>query len=132
MTNDNDLVSGAGLQPCFAPSIQMLHDAIQVVAGSRSSVGAALRDAEACLLTIRSNAASNTPGLYSALDAVRSALRAVEDIARRPADLIPNRAELLTVAQSHAQSAVAFLVEVLRRAKPNVRISAVWSRSTAR
>ncbi|WP_267427375.1 hypothetical protein [Methylobacterium sp. GC_Met_2] len=79
-----------------------------------------MRDVEASLLTIRANAASNTPGLYSALDAVRSALRAVEDIARRPAERVLNRAGLLTAAQSHAQSATGFLAEVLRRAKPNV------------
>ena len=121
MTNDNGLITGTGLLPCFAPSIQMLDAALQAVAELSSSDGAALRDAEACLLTIRANAASNTPGLFSALDAVRSAFRAVEDIARRPADLVPNRAGLLTVAQSHAQSAISFLVAVLRSAKPNAR-----------
>jgi len=132
MTNDNGLISGTGLQLCFAPSIDALAGIIQAVAESDTSDGATLRDAEACLLMIRANAASNTPGLYSALDAVRSALRAVEDIARRPADLVPNRAELLTVAQSHARSAVSFLGEVLRRAKPNVRSSVGSSRSAAR
>ena len=132
MTNDNGLISGAGLLPCFAPSIQALEGAIRAVAGSSMSRGTALRDAEACLLTIRANAASNTPGLYSALDSVRSAFRAVEDIARRPADLVPNRAELLTAAQSHGQSAVGFLIEVLRRAKPNVRLSSGLLESAAR
>ena len=132
MTNDNGLITGAGLQPCFASSINALVGAIWAVAESDTSDGAALRDAEACLLTLRANAAGNTPGLYSALDAVRSALRAVEDIARRPEGLVPNRAELLTVAQSHARSALGFLIEVLRRAKPNVRSSAGPPRSVAR
>ncbi|MCJ2139997.1 hypothetical protein [Methylobacterium sp. E-066] len=131
MTNDNGLITGAGLQPCFAPSIDALAGAIRAVAESDTSDGATLRDAEACLLTLRANAAGNTPGLYSALDTVRSALRAVEDIARRPVDLVPNRAELLTVAQSHARSAIGFLIEVLRRAKPSVRSSAGSSRSAA-
>ncbi|CAA2161191.1 hypothetical protein MBRA_06351 [Methylobacterium brachiatum] len=132
MTNDNGLITGAGLQPCFAPSINALARAIRAVAESDTSDGATLREAEACLLTLRANAASNTPGLYSTLDAVRAALRAVEDIARRPADLVPNRAELLIVAQSHAQSAVGFLIEVLRRAKTNVRLSAGLLGSAAR
>ena len=132
MPNDDGLIPGTGLLPCFAPSIQVLEGAIRGVAESDTSDGATLRDAEACLLTIRANAVSNTPGLYNALDAVRSALRAVDDIARRPADLVPNRAELLIVAQSHAQSAVGFLIEVLRRAKPNVRLSAGLLESAAR
>ncbi|MCJ2089057.1 MICOS complex subunit MIC60 [Methylobacterium sp. E-005] len=123
MTNDNRSVPGTGLLPCFAPSIEALDGAIQRVAESGISGGASLRDVEACLLTIRANAAGNTPGLYSALDAVRSSFRAIEDIARRPADLILNRAGLLIGAQSHAQSAVGFLVEVLRQAKPNGRLT---------
>ena len=61
MTNDNGLISGTGLHPCFAPSVEALAGAIQIVAESDTSDGAILRDADACLLTIRANAAGNTP-----------------------------------------------------------------------
>ena len=126
MTNDNQLISRTGLRPCFAPSIEVLDNLIQRLVESGVSDAAGVHAVEASLLTIRANAAGNTPGLYSALDTVRSAFRAVEDIARRPAAEVLNRAGLLTAAQSHAQSAVGLLVEVLHRAKPNVR-SAVRS-----
>ena len=120
MTNDNRLTTGTRLLPCFTPSMEALEGIIRTIADSPSSDGASLREAEASLLTIRANAASNTPGLYSALDAVRPALRAIEDIARRPAEKVLNQVGLLAAAQSHAQSAAGFLAEVLRRAKPSV------------
>ena len=123
MTNENRSAPGTGLLPCFALSVEALDGVIRRMGGLATSDGASLRDVEACLLTIRANAAGDTPGLNSTLDAVRSSIRAVEDIARLPADKVLNRAGLLTIAQSHAQSAVAFLVEVLRRARPNGRLT---------
>ena len=123
MTNDSGSIARVGLLPCFAPSIEALNGMIRTVAEFKLSDGVGLRDVEACLLTIRANAAGDTPGLHSALDAVRSAFRAVEDIARRPADRVLNQSGLLAVAQAHAHSAIELLAEVLRRAKSNVRSS---------
>ena len=126
MTNEEDLLTGAGLLPCFAPSVSGLADVIRAAAKPGGSEGAAPRNAEAHLLTIRANAAKDTPGLYDALDAVRLAVRAVEDIARRQATLVPNHAKLLGAARTHALSALGFLAAVLRVAKPNARTSASW------
>ncbi|MCJ2039240.1 Gp37 family protein [Methylobacterium sp. J-059] len=89
MTNDDDLLTSAGLLPCFAPSVGGLADAIRAAAQPGGSEGAAPRNAEAHLLTIRANAAKDTSGLYDALDAVRLVVRAVEDIARREPTPVP-------------------------------------------
>ena len=121
MTNDSDLLPGAGLMPSFAPSVSLLAGTIRTAADLSGAGGTATRNAESHLLTIRANAERDTPGLYDALDSVRSAVRAVEDIARRQATLVPNQVALLANAQTHAFSALGFLTAVLRVAKPNVR-----------
>ena len=127
MTNDDDQFTGTRLLPCFAPSISELANVISAAAKPGGSDGAAPRNAETHLLTIRANAAKNSPGLYDALDAVRSAVRAVEEIARRQETLIPHHEKLLAAARTHALGAVGFLVAVLRIAKPNASVSSGWS-----
>jgi len=92
-----------------------LAGAIHTAAKSSGPAGAAPRDAEAHLLAIGAKIAGNVSNLYDASDGVRSAVRAVEDIARRPAELVPNRADLLTGPHSHA---LGLRGAVLRRAKP--------------
>ena len=119
MTNDDDPFTGAGLPPCFASLIRDLADAIHAASEPGGSEGVAPRNTETHLLTIRANAKKGTPGLYDALDAVRLAVRAVEDIARRQATLTPHGAELLAAARSHALAALYFLAAVLRVAQPN-------------
>ncbi|MFK5600550.1 hypothetical protein ACFZ8E_26700 [Methylobacterium sp. HMF5984] len=127
MTNDDEQFPHAKLPACFALSVSDLADMIRAAAQPGGSEGAAPRNAEVHLLTIRANAAKGMPGLYDALDAVRSAVRAVEDIARREPTLVPYHAELLAIAQTHALSALSFLTAVLCIAKPNARASASWS-----
>ena len=97
MTNDDDRFTGTRLLPCFAPSISELADAICVAAKPGGSDGASPRNAETHLLTIRANAAKNSPGLYDALDAVRSAVHTVEEIARRQEMLVPHHEKLLAL-----------------------------------
>lgn len=67
--------------------------------------GAAPREAEAHLLRIRARAARDTPGLSDAEDAVRSAVRAVGVIARRPEERVSNRTALLAAARAYALEA---------------------------
>lgn len=115
MTNDDGNPTGAGLQHCFALAMSEHAAAIHTAAKSSRSAGAAPRAVEAHLLAIGAKIAGHVSNLDDVLDAIRSAVRAVEDIACRLAELVPNRADLLIGPHSHA---LGLFGAVLRRAKP--------------
>jgi hypothetical protein len=77
------------------------------------------REAETQPLQIRAWAARDTPGLSDAEDAVRSAVRAVGVIARRPEERVPNRTPLLAAARAYALETAGFLATLLRTAGPD-------------
>ncbi len=120
MTNENEMLAGAGLPPWFATGIAGLVEAIQAAARPGSD-GSASRTATTHLTLIRSNAAGSSPDLYNALDTVRSAVKLFEGIVARPTIPMGDHARLVTDTREIAIGSLGVLVEVLRTVQPSAK-----------
>lgn len=125
MPNEDEMLAGAGLPPWFAVWVRSLVGTIRL-ASQPGSAGTAAQNAAAHLATIRANAAERTPGLYDAVDMVRSSVRALESIVARPAALVEDHPKLIADAREVAIGSLALLVEVLRSAEPSAKARALY------
>ncbi|MDE4916104.1 hypothetical protein PQI07_36675 [Methylobacterium sp. 092160098-2] len=118
MTNAQGPLIGPDLPACFAASVDALLGTLQAAAGPGGS-GAPRQARPKPTCSGFAPGRRDTPGLYDAGDAVRFAVRAVEDITRRPEERVPNRTALLAAARADALEAVGYLAALLRTAEPD-------------